>query len=153
MKLSQFNFLRDSFGDTKADVSERWKCVKYIIHDKFTLDLQRLIKNNTVTFINNEDIGPGFYILGCPNSDMGIQNSNEKVITFFPLEFIMAMSIVGDYVDKSFGELIETGMLDPESEEYKLMADNIVPLHDFLILIKNYMNNFTDDSDFQVIID
>ena len=96
MTKKQFEFMCNNFGNTDLPENERWKAIRYIYVESPLMDVQFLIKKGMFAYIDNEDIGPGFYILGEPNADIEPIN-NERVITFIPLENIDKISFVGTY--------------------------------------------------------
>ena len=94
---TQIDFLCNSFGDTSLPENERWKCIKYIFAENPIIDVQLLIKKGEIIYINNSEIGPGFYILGTPNAD--IEPINEgMVVTFIPLKLIDKITFQTDFI-------------------------------------------------------
>ena len=94
MRKTQLDFLCQSFGDPKLLDNEKWKSIKYIFIENPIVDVQKLVKHNEIMYIDNLTIGPGFYILSHANSDLGINNHNDLVVTFIPLKIIDKISII-----------------------------------------------------------
>lgn len=97
MLKSQFDFLCETFGDPSLPINERWKAVRYIFPENPVADVQILLKHNEIIYIDNSEIGPGFYILGTPNAD--IEPINEgMVVTFIPLKLIDKITFQTDFI-------------------------------------------------------
>lgn len=97
MLLTNFNTLCQNLGDQTLDVSERWMSLKYIsIAGQASpgFDFQRLLRENRIFFITNNEIGPGFLILDAANSDMGVININDPVLSFIPLSVIDSVTFM-----------------------------------------------------------
>lgn len=97
MEYANFKKLCTYLGDQSLPEDERWKSLKYINIAGQAIpgfDFQRLLRENRINFINSEDIGPGFTILDNANSDMGITNINDPVLSFIPLISIDSVTFV-----------------------------------------------------------
>ena len=97
MEYANFKKLCTYLGDQSLPEDERWKSLKYINIAGQAIpgfDFQRLLRENRINFINSEDIGPGFTILDNANSDMGITNINDPVLSFIPLVSIDSVTFV-----------------------------------------------------------
>lgn len=97
MEYANFKKLCTYLGDQSLPEDERWKSLKYINIAGQVIpgfDFQRLLRENRINFINSEDIGPGFTILDNANSDMGITNINDPVLSFIPLISIDSVTFV-----------------------------------------------------------
>ena len=99
MRKSQLDFLCETFGDPNLSNKDKWKCIKYIFIENPIIDVQLLLKRKEIQYIDNTEIGPGFYILGCPHVDFGIPKFNDKVITFIPLKMIDKLSLIASHID------------------------------------------------------
>lgn len=94
----QLSLLFNTFGDQELPENERWKCIKYIYCENPVIDVQLLLDRGEIEYIDNSDIGPGFYILGSPNAEFGLFGGTEKVITFIPLAMIDKISLDTKYI-------------------------------------------------------
>lgn len=94
MLKSQITSLCNAFGDQSIPESERWKCIKYIFTENPIIDAQLLISKGELIYIDNANIGAGFYVMGSPNADFGIPNRDEKIVTFIPIELVDKISFV-----------------------------------------------------------
>lgn len=97
MEYANFKKLCTYLGDQSLPEDERWKSLKYINIAGQAIpgfDFQRLLRENRINFVNSEDIGPGFTILDNANSDMGITNINDPVLSFIPLISIDSVTFV-----------------------------------------------------------
>lgn len=146
---TQIDFLCNSFGDTSLPENERWKCIKYIFAENPIIDVQLLIKKGEIIYINNSEIGPGFYILGTPNADFGLPKNDEKVITFIPLNLLDKVSILTKFIDINFGENVDIDLSNDETS--KLMVNNMEP-EDSAILVSDYTELYPSEEEFLVII-
>ena len=106
MRKSQLDFLCDTFGDPTLPSNEKWKCVKYIFTENPLIDVQLLIKKKEIMYISNTDNGPGFYILGTPNVELGIPRLNEQIVTFIPLRIIDKISLITSHIETGYETLI-----------------------------------------------
>ena len=100
MRRSQLDFLCKTFGDPNIPDNEKWKCIKYIFVENPIVDVQKLLKRHEIMYIDNSDNGPGFYILGYDNSDLGISKYGNYIITFIPLTIIDKISATTDKIVK-----------------------------------------------------
>ena len=98
MRKTQLDFLCETFGDPSLPSNEKWKCIKYIFIENPVADVQKLIKTGDISYIANSNNGPGFYVMDIPNSDFGIPNANDKVVTFIPLKIIDKISVISSYM-------------------------------------------------------
>ena len=103
MLKTQFNFLCKTFGNPKLPDNEKWKCIKYIFVENPLADVQRLIRLRKIAYVDNFNIGPGFYILGYANSDLGVPKHGERVVTFIPLTLIDKISLVTSFDENDGG--------------------------------------------------
>ena len=97
MELSNFQSLCSALGDQSLAEKDRWKSIKYIsIAGQASpgFDFQRLLRENRIFFMNNDEIGAGFCILDAANSDMGVTNINDPVLSFIPLKVVDAVTFV-----------------------------------------------------------
>ena len=92
MLHTQLDFLCNTFGNQSLPDNEKWKCIKNIYVENPLVDVENCIKNGKIQYINNESIGPGFYIMSTPDSSFGV-HKNESVVTFIPLKLIDKISI------------------------------------------------------------
>ena len=106
MRKTQLDFLCKTFGNPNLPDNEKWKCIKYIFIENPIVDVQRLLKSGEVAYIANDENGPGFYIMGHPNADLGLSKSNEKVVTFIPLKIIDKISLLASYIDTKYEAII-----------------------------------------------
>lgn len=97
MLKSQFDYLCNSYGDSSVSEEDRWKSIKYIYNENPLFDVQTLIKENRIIYIDNIAVGPGFYVLEAPYA-FSMANSDELVITFIPLSVIDKISFVTNYI-------------------------------------------------------
>jgi len=98
MLKSQFDYLCENFGDPSIDIGDRWKAIKYIFIENPLMDVQFLLKRNEIMYVDNINIGPGFYILGTPNADIEPINKGS-VITFIPLHMIDKITFITNYIE------------------------------------------------------
>lgn len=98
MLKSQLNFLCETFGNPDLPSEQKWKCIKYIYVENPIADVQLLLARNEIMYIDNSDNGPGFYIMGTPNVELGIPNLTDKVISFIPLRIIDKISVIASYI-------------------------------------------------------
>lgn len=98
MLKTQFDYLCKTFGDTTLPISERWKAIKYIYVENPLMDAQLLIKKGELIYIDNEEIGPGFYILGAPNAELN-PITNELVVSYIPLKLVDKITFVTSFID------------------------------------------------------
>ena len=117
MRKTQFDFLCKAFGNPNLPDNEKWKCVKYIFVENPLVDVQVAIRQNSIMYLDNIDIGPGFYILGRTNSDLGLASYNEKVVTFIPLSMIDKISVTAS-------SIIDDGTGDVEYDEIYMSTEN-----------------------------
>ena len=160
MLKSQFNFLCNTFGDPNLSESDKWKSIKYIFIENPIANVQTLLKRNEILYVDNSDIGPGFYILSYSNADLGVPKYNERVVTFLPLKLIDKISILASldindddtddkddnidddennilYVD-TFGDTLAIDNIEAEVYEDVIIINNVeVDTHqDTLIISK-----------------
>ena len=116
MEYSNFKKLCNTLGDQKLPEEERWKSLKYLNIAGQAIpgfDFQRLLKENRINFISSEDVGPGFIIIDSPNSDMGVTNINNPIVSFIPLTsvdsvtFIVTKEAADGSKTVSLGEILE----------------------------------------------
>jgi hypothetical protein len=97
MELAKFTALCTKLGRADRDAADRWKDIKYIstIGQSGPVggDIQRLIKADAFTFVNNEEFGTGFIFFENEQSELNIVN-RDKCITFLGLENVVAVSFV-----------------------------------------------------------
>ena len=98
MLKTQFDFLCETFGDQSLDIKDRWKSVKYIFNENPLGDMQLLIKRNEAVYIDNDEMGAGFCILGTPDVELN-PVTTEKTITFLPLSQIDKITFVSDNIE------------------------------------------------------
>lgn len=98
MLKSQFDYLCETFGDPSLPVKERWKAIKYIYVENPIMDVQVLIKKGEIIYIDNEEIGAGFYIMGTPNVELNPINSGY-VISYIPLKLIDKITFVTTFIN------------------------------------------------------
>ena len=134
MLKSQFIFLCERLGNSNLKTNEKWKSIKYIFVENPIADVQKLLKRQEIMYVDNPDIGAGFYIMSYSNSDLGIPKYYEKVITFIPLSLIDKISIITD-IDVSDDD--ENNII-VDSEGDTLILDNIdVEAYEDIIIINN----------------
>ena len=151
MTTEQFRFLTSTFGNSSLPESERWKCTRYIYVENPICDVETLMKRGEIIYIDNSEIGAGFYIIGKANSDFGIFN-NSTVVTFIPIEVIDKVAISLDNLDVNFGKEGEIDLSD-ETVDNKLMINNIeLSEDDKLVLAKVYNSNYTTNDEFMYLI-
>lgn len=131
MLKSQFDYLCETFGDPSIPVEDRWKAIRYIYIENPLMDVQFLLKNNEIMYSDNENIGPGFYILGAPNAELEPINKGS-VITYIPLSMIDKISFNTTYIDtniapanvsrKNTGPIIE-GTSFNNTDSYSTIAE------------------------------
>lgn len=95
MTIAEFEFLINKYNPT-ASTADKWKCVKYIINKNPILDVQRAINRGEIEYIKKEGIGAGFFIMSSPDASLGVTSTNEKIITYIPLESIEAIGFITD---------------------------------------------------------
>lgn len=91
MLKENFDALCKYLGDQSLPENERWKSLKYISftgHVLPTIDFQNAFKKHMAYYVDNNETGPGIFVLDFADSDLGVTNINDKVITFIPLERI-----------------------------------------------------------------
>lgn len=98
MLKTQFDYLCETFGDPSLPVSERWRAIKYIYVENPLMDAQLLIKKGELIYIDNEEIGPGFYILGAPNAELN-PISNDLVVSYIPLKLVDKITFITSFID------------------------------------------------------
>ena len=125
MEYSKFKSLCNTLGDQKLPEEDRWKSLKYLNIAGQAIpgfDFQKLLKENRIDLIKSEEVGPGFIIIDKPNSDMGVTNINNPIVSFIPLDSVDSLTFV---VTKeandgsrniSLGEILE----DITDEEYDI---------------------------------
>lgn len=134
MLKSQFIFLCNKLGDPNLGSNEKWKSVKYIFVENPIADVQKLLKRQEIMYVDNPDIGAGFYIMSYSNSDLGVPKYNERVVTFIPLSLIDKISIIAT-IDSSDDD--ENNII-VDSEGDTLILDNIdVEAYEDIIIINN----------------
>lgn len=97
MELANFQSLCSALGDQALAEKDRWKSIKYIsIAGQATpgFDFQKMLKDNRIFFLSNDTIGAGFCLLDSANSDMGITNINDPVLSFIPLKVVDAVTFI-----------------------------------------------------------
>lgn len=99
MLKTQFDYLCKTYGDQTLAEKDRWKAIKYIYNENPLIDVQRALKENTILYIDNQDIGPGFYILEAPYA-FSIPTQEDRVVTFIPLYLIDKISFVSDFINQ-----------------------------------------------------
>lgn len=148
MVKSQFNFICEKLGDPDLPANEKWKCLKYIFIENPIVDVQLLLRNRQIAYIDNPDIGPGFYIMGYSNSDLGIQPYNNQVITFIPLSLIDKISVIttiesDDENDPSYDE----NSIFVDTDGNVLILGNIeVETYEDIIIINNAVADTYEDA-------
>ena len=100
MLKSQFDYLCETFGDPLLPSNERWKAIKYIYVENPIMDVQFLIKKGEIIYIDNEEIGAGFYILGTPNVELNPINEGY-VITYIPLKLVDKITFVTKFINSA----------------------------------------------------
>lgn len=98
MLKTQFDWLCKNFGDQSLPIKERWKAIKYVYIENPLIDVQSRISKGNFIYIDNESIGPGFYILSKPNADIEPINSGQ-IIHFIPLKLVDKISFITDFVN------------------------------------------------------
>lgn len=137
MRKSQLIFLCDRLGDPNLGANEKWKCIKYIYVENPIADVQKLLKRREIMYVDNPDIGAGFYILGYSNSDLGVPKRNDRVVTFIPLKLIDKISIVTTIDIENDGTDNENNII-VDSEGDTLILSNIdVETYEDIIIINN----------------
>lgn len=138
MLKSQLNFLCEKLGSPDLGPNEKWKSIKYIFIENPIVDVQRLLKNREIMYIDNPDIGPGFYIIGYTNSDLGIPKY-DRVVTFIPLKLIDKISIITKIDVENDGTTDEeNNIIYVDSEGDTLILGNIeVDTYEDIIIINN----------------
>ena len=116
MLKSQITSLCNVFGDQSLPESERWKCIKYIFTENPIIDAQLLISRGELIYIDNANIGAGFYVMGSPNADFGIPNKDDKVITFIPLALVDKISFITTNMSPDFNP-DDGGNINPDDDE------------------------------------
>ena len=116
MEYSNFKSLCNTLGDQSLPEEDRWKSLKYINIEGQAIpgfDFQRLLKENRITFVESEDVGPGFIIIDSYNSDMGVENINSPILSFIPLDsvdsltFVVTKQAADGSKNISLGEILE----------------------------------------------
>lgn len=149
MTSEQYNFLCSTFGNSRKPASERWKCTKYIYIENPLIDIQAFLNKGEVIYIDNESIGSGFYILGTPNADFGVINT-EKIITFIPIEAIDKVTLMLNELDVTFGDTLDIDFTNTDDPN-KFMINN-QEVNDKLILSSIYGNMYPHDDEFMTIV-
>jgi len=149
MTREQLNFLCSTFGNSKKPESERWKCIKYIYIENPLIDIQSFLNKGEVIYVDNDSIGPGFYIMGKPNADFGI-NDNTTVVTFIPLDVIDKLTIILSELDTAFGNELNIDFTTGDNPN-KLMINN-QEIDDKLVLSNIYINKYPTDDEFMIIV-
>jgi hypothetical protein len=89
---------------------DRWKKIKYINNsgmDKSPIsNIQKLLKNNCITFENIPDIGAGFFIFERGNTLSEFYGQNDNVVTFIPIESVMTASFITDNIYNEKEEML-----------------------------------------------
>ena len=148
MLKSQFIFLCEKLGDPDLAPNEKWKSIKYIFIENPIADVQRLLRNREIMYVDNPDIGPGFYILGYGNADLGVPKYNERVITFIPLKLIDKISIIASVdSDNSGGSDNENNIIYVNTQGDTLIIGNVeVDTYEDIIIINNVIAKTDDDA-------
>ena len=125
MEYSNFKSLCNSLGDQNLPEDERWKSLKYLNIAGQAIpgfDFQRLLKENRINFIDSEDVGPGFIIIDSHNSDMGVTNINNPILSFIPLDSVDSLTFVvtKEPNDGSKNITLEEVLEDITGEEYDI---------------------------------
>ena len=116
MEYSNFKSLCNSLGDQNLPEDERWKSLKYLNIAGQAIpgfDFQKLLKDNRITFVKSEEVGPGFIIVDNQNSDMGVTNINDPILSFIPLDsvdsltFLVTKEASDGSGNVSLGEILE----------------------------------------------
>ena len=97
MEYSNFKSLCNTLGDKNLPEDERWKSLKYINIAGQAIpgfDFQTLLKQNRINFIKSEEVGPGFIIIDSHNSDMGVVNINDPIVSFIPLDSVDSLTFM-----------------------------------------------------------
>jgi len=149
MTHKQLNFLCSTFGNSRQPESERWKCIKYIYIEKPLIDIQSFLNKGEVIYINNESVGPGFYIMGKPNADFGI-NDSIPIVTFIPIDAVDKVTLILSELDTTFGNELNIDFTD-ENDPNKFMINNN-EIDDRLILSSKYINMYPEDNEFMTIV-
>lgn len=125
MEYSNFKSLCNTLGDQNLPEEDRWKSLKYLNIAGQAIpgfDFQRLLKENRINFIKSEEVGPGFIIIDSPNSDMGVTNINNPIVSFIPLDSVDSLTFVvtkeasDGSKNISLGEILE----DISDDEYDI---------------------------------
>lgn len=125
MEYSNFKSLCNTLGDQKLPENERWKSLKYLNIEGQAIpgfDFQTLLKQNRINFIDSEEVGPGFIIIDSPNSDMGVTNISNPIVSFIPLDsvdsltFMVTKEASDGSKNISLGEILE----DITDDEYDI---------------------------------
>lgn len=94
MTKAQLDLVLSNFSDQSLPDDEKWKCIKYIYIENPIADVQLLLKRNGIKYIDNSEIGPGFYIIDAPSSEYGIQKSDDRTVTFVALSAIDKITLI-----------------------------------------------------------
>ena len=149
MLKSQFDFLCKTFGNPDLPDNEKWKCIKYIFIENPIADVQKLIRVNQIMYIDNPNIGPGFYIMSYSNSDLGVPKYSRQVITFIPLKLIDKLSISPFLDDNNDDDNNENNILYVDTYEDTLIIEGLeVETYEDTIII----NNAISDTDGDIVI-
>jgi hypothetical protein len=125
MEYLVFKSLCNTLGNQKLPEEERWKSLKYINIAGQAIpgfDFQTLLKQNRINFISSEEVGPGFIIIDSHNSDMGVTNINNPIVSFIPLTsvdsltFMVTKEASDGSKNISLGEILE----DITDDEYDI---------------------------------
>ena len=148
MLKSQLNFLCDKLGDPNLAPNEKWKSIKYIFVENPLVDVQKLVYKQEIMYIDDPNIGAGFYIIGYSNSDLGVPKANERVVTFIPLKLIDKISIVAN-LDMNNGpsDDDENNILYVDTTGDTLILGNVeVETYEDIIIINNVIAKTDDDA-------
>ena len=149
MLKSQFNFLCNTFADSKLSATDKWKCIKYIFIENPIADVQRLLKKREIMYIDNSSIGPGFFILGHANTDFSIPKYDEKVVTFIPLRIIDKISLLAslEINDNPNDDPDDPNKIQIKTEGDTLIINNLeVETYEDVIIIKNVAAETEEDA-------
>ena len=97
MEYSNFKSLCNTLGDQNLPEEDRWKSLKYLNIAGQAIpgfDFQKLLKEDRITFVTSEDVGPGFIIIDNHNSDMGVTNINNPILSFIPLDSVDSLTFM-----------------------------------------------------------
>ena len=105
-------------------------------------------------YVDNPDIGAGFYILSCANADLGVPTRNERVVSFIPLKLIDKISLVTSSLDNDSGTDDDTGSDDENNilyvdthEDTLIFKNNLdVDTYEDIIIINNVIASTDEDA-------